>query len=254
MGQLGKIVLPNVRKIFIPDPGYTFFECDLAGADAQVVAWRAEDEDLKAAFRAGLDVHSKNAEDMWGGAFTSLQGVARYKKRQQLKQGVHATNYGTTSRTIAGILGWTVHEAETFMTRWFSIHPKIGPITRKDSWHYRVQKQLDATKTITNGFGYRRVYFDRPDECFTEALAWDPQSTVALVSFHGAVQLESRQPDVEALLQNHDSIAFQLLTKSVTPERIERIKKDLEFPVPYSDPLTIRVDLKKSSVSWGDCK
>ena len=51
------IRLPNVRKLFITDPGYVMYEADLKGADAQVVAWEAEDDDLKAAFRAGVDIH-----------------------------------------------------------------------------------------------------------------------------------------------------------------------------------------------------
>ena len=54
------IALPNVRKIFIPDPGYLIGEVDLSGAEAQVVAWAAGDEDLKKAFRAGINVHIKN--------------------------------------------------------------------------------------------------------------------------------------------------------------------------------------------------
>lgn len=78
-----KLVLPNVRKLIIPDPGYAIYEADLAGADAQVVAWEAEDDDLKSAFRAGLDVHSKNAEDMWGTEFTRLPigSHARHTKK-----------------------------------------------------------------------------------------------------------------------------------------------------------------------------
>lgn len=249
-----KIVLPNIRKLFVPDPGYTIMEADLAGADAQVVAWEAEDEDLKAAFRAGLDVHSKNAEDMWGKAFTSLQGVARYKKRQELKKGVHATNYGTTARTIAITLNWTIHEAETFMKRWFSIHPKIGPSGKPGSWHARVQRQLDTDRTITNGFGYRRIFFDRPDACFPEALAWSPQSTVAITSFEGALQLERRQPFIQMLLQVHDSLVFQIPTRMVNKPQTDKILSDLSVPIPYPDPLTIRWGLKASPVSWGECK
>lgn len=75
--------LPNIRKIFIPDPGYVVFDCDLAGADAQVVAWEADDEDLKRAFRAKLDVHAHNATAMWGDEFKRLppDSHACYKKR-----------------------------------------------------------------------------------------------------------------------------------------------------------------------------
>lgn len=242
------VVLPNIRKIFIPDPGYVMFDCDLSGADAQVVAWEADDEDLKAAFRAGLDVHAKNAEDLWGAGFTSLapDSYARYEKRQQAKKGVHAANYAGTPRTIAGALGWTVHEAETFVKRWFSLHPKVK------GWHTRVQHQLDRDRTVTNSFGYRRVFFDRPDACFPEALAWVPQSTVALVSFRGALQLESRHSVVEMLLQNHDSVVFQVPKGcGLTPRQL---REGLSVVCPYPDPLTIPWGLSSSEVSWGDCQ
>lgn len=241
-----QVTLPNIRKIFIPDTGYDIYDCDLSGADAQVVAWEANDDDLKIAFRAGLDVHSKNATDMWGEAFTRLEGGARKKKRQSCKHAVHGTNYGGTARTIAAhpSINWTVHEADRFQARWFQIHPAIK------RWHLRVQADLDRSKTVRNAFGYRRVFFDRPDAVFPEALAWVPQSTVALVSFRGALQLEAAYPWVEMLLQNHDSLVFQV------PQRyrgfVKEIRAALGVPVPYEDPLTIPWGVARSATSWGD--
>lgn len=240
------VQLPNIRKIFIPDPGYEIFDCDLSGADAQVVAWDAGDDDLKRAFRAGLDVHSKNAEDMWGTSFTSLQGTPRKVKRQECKKAVHATNYLGSAKTLATTLGWTVHEADKFQARWFSLHPRIR------QWHTRLQHQLDTNKTVANAFGYRRVYFDRPDQCLSEAVAWIPQSTVGLVSFMGALQLEAACPWVEMLLQNHDSVVFQVPKSHST--RYGEIRTGLTVPVPYPDPLTIPWGISKSPLSWGDCK
>lgn len=252
--------MPNIRKMFIPDPGYTIFDVDLAGADAQVVAYEAEDTDLIAAFKAGLDVHSKNAEDMWGHAFTSLTGTARQKRRQQLKQAVHATNYGGGSRNLAKILGWTVHEADAFQRRWFTIHPGI-----KRNFHGRIESSLRTSRMVTNKFGYRRVYFDRIDSCFTEALAWVPQSTVAEVSFRGGLQLETRTGTefdsrglllktgwVEMLLQVHDSLVFQVRHKD--ENRLEELREGLRYPVPYATPLNIQWGLSRSRISWGDCE
>lgn len=243
------MVLPNVRKLFIPDPGYGIFEADLSGADAQVVAWEAEDEDLKAAFRAGLDVHSKNAEDMWGTAFTSLplDSSLRYKKRQNNKVAVHLTNYGGTARTLAITQGWTVHEAETFQKRWFSIHPGI-----RNNFHGKVRSCLNSNKTISNALGFRRVFFDRADACFGEALAWIPQSTVALVTFYGGLKLERACPLVEILLQVHDSLVFQCPLARIYKSR--EILDGLSFSVPYPDPLTIPWTLTYSEKSWGDCE
>ena len=255
-----KIILPNVRKLFLTDPGFVQYEADLKGADAQVVAWEAEDEDLMSAFRAGLDVHVKNAEDMWGTAFTKLQDHAKKAKRKETKTAVHLTNYGGRPKTLSQSLSWTIKDAETFQRRWFSIHPNIPNI-----FHRKVRESLERNRTIHNRFGFRIVYFGRIDDAFTEALAWIPQSTVALTTFMGAKQLEERYwPEQLApgwmprsaadlagiLLQTHDSLNFQFpLALDPGPEQLSR---DLAVPIPYPSPLTIPWELKRSTKSWGD--
>jgi hypothetical protein len=249
--------LPNVRKLFLADPGYVMFEADLKGADAQVVAWEAEDDDLKSAFRAGIDIHSHNAEAMWGPTFTNLEehSYARRHKRQECKHTVHGINYGCSPRTTAIQRGWTVKEAERFHTRWLSLHPGIR------RWHERIQRDLARNRTITNAFGFRRVFFDRLGSCFTEALAWVPQSTVAINTYHGAFQLEAHYwPDQcgetyvtslsGILLQTHDSLNFQFQTHKLPPA--QEIKATLLVKTPYPDPLFIPWDLKSSTKSWGD--
>ena len=254
------ITLPNVRKLFITDPGYVMFEADLKGADAQVVAWEAEDEDLKEAFRKGRDIHAHNAEAMWGVEFTRLDphSYAKAQKRQECKHTVHGINYGCSPRTTAIQRGWLVREAERFHTRWLSLHPGIL------NWHTRIKAQLEKDQTITNAFGFRRRFFDRIDNCFTEALAWVPQSTVALNTFHGALQLEAKfWPDHQAdsyypdpedpsgiILQTHDSLNFQF-RHNLCPTNVA-IREALLVKIPYPDPLWIPWDLKRSTKSWGE--
>jgi len=256
------IKLPNIRKQFVPDPGYTIYDADLAGADAQVVAWEAEDEDLKAAFRAGLDVHDHNAEAMFGTRYTSLVGEAsrsgtpKGKFRKLNKQGVHLTNYGGSARTMATVLGWTVKESEDFQRRWFSIHPGIL------SWQRRVEHSLVTTRSVENAFGFRITYFDRIDAILPQALAWIPQSTVALVTYYGFLQLQDRHPHArptqdrpsyfEELLQVHDSFVFQKPDTYYCSDL--QIRNDLAIPVPYDDPLIIPWGLAKSNKSWGECQ
>lgn len=242
-----KLVLPNIRKLFIPDPGYTMYDGDLKGADAQVVAWEAEDDDLKAAFRAGLDVHSKNAEDMLGTAFTSLPAGsdARKKIRQENKVLVHATNYGGTARGLAPRVGKLVIEIERWQHRWFSLHPGI-----KKNFHGKIRSSLEHNRTVTNPYGFRRVYFDRIDESFTEALAWIPQSVVALTTYYGALQLEAKFPQVEIYLQTHDSITWQVPHSKSIPA--SEMMEALRVRTPYDDPLFIPWDLKGGTKSWGE--
>ena len=235
------ITLPNVRKLFIADPELYNVEANLKGADAQVVAWEADDSDLKTAFRKGVDVHVKNAEDMWGNTFTSLDphSYARSQKRQECKHTVHGINYGCTPRTTAIQRGWLVQEAERFHTRWLSLHPGIL------NWHNRIKAQLEKDRTITNAFGFRRVFFDRLNNCFTEALAWIPQSTVAINTYHGALQLERQfwpEQQNEAFYpnpENPEGLSYKHmtpLTSSSNPQTVQ--DRELYDKLSWSQPHT----------------
>lgn len=238
------IKLPNVRKLFLPDPGYIIADADLAGADAQVVAWEAGDEKLKAAFRAGLKIHAVNSKDIFGdkaGPDGKAEPYYLYAKK-----GVHASNYGASAATIAPHMGISVAEAESFQHRWFALHPEI-----KD-WQERVASDLRATKTVRNKFGFRRRYFERVEGILPEALAWIPQSTVAITINKGWLNLEDNLPQVQVLLQVHDSLVFQY-PRSEHPHILDEIKKQMTITIPYDDPLIIPVSIKTSDRSWGDC-
>ena len=238
-------LLPNIRRLFIPDPGYVILDVDLAGADAQVVAWEAEDEDLKAAFRAGLKVHEKNATDIWGDLYTGLPpGHLRDRLYKQTKVCVHATNYIGSARTIAITQGWPVQKAADFQRRWFSLHPGIK------RWHQRVERSLESSRKVVNAFGFHVVYFDRIDTILPEAVAWGPQSTVATTCFKGALQLRDRLPWVQILLQVHDSLVLQIPRARI--KDLLLVRDALLNPIPYSDPLVIQWGLALSPRSWGE--
>ena len=257
------ISLPNIRRFFIPDIGQTIVSADLAGADAQVVAWEAEDEGLKEAFRRGLKLHIKNAREMFPVKTRGMTDEALKTTDRpggiyfNNKRAVHATNYGAAARTLARKLGWLVHESEMWQRKWYGLHPGIK------RWQERVQGWLDGTepqwisgrpepRTIYNRFGYRIVYFDRIEGLLPHALAWIPQSTVAINCSRGALQLEERLSWTELLLQVHDELVFQF------PSRFENRTKEvldaLRVEVPYPDPLVIQWNIGMSRKSWGDAK
>lgn len=241
--------LPNVRKLFVPDPGYVLFDADLSGADAQVVAWEADDADLKSAFRAGLKIHAKNAEDVFGDEFRNSPGYPRGKLYDQCKRAVHATNYGASPYTLNKNpeLRWPLSRASDFQRTWFKLHPGIR------GWHTRTSHLLNTTRTITNRFGYRIIYFDRIDNLLPQALAWVPQSTVAIVARKGALKLVRELPFIEILMQVHDSLVFQVPIHRADDH--QAIRKALSIEIPYpNDPLVIPWGLAKSETSWGDVK
>ena len=241
-----KLELPNIRRIIVPDPGYLLCDCDLAGADAQVVAWEANDEDLKNAFRQGLNVHNHNGVKVWGNAYDPQKKVRKFTMRDELKRAVHGTNYGASSATIAKTLSWSVALANEFQHTWFTLHPGIL------EWQRRTERDILTKRQTSNRFGYKITWFDRAESCLTKALAWTPQSTVGLVCARGGINLRRYISWAEVLLQVHDSLVFQIPFSRYSPSGLAELKKVLEVEVPYPDPLVIPWGLAVSEKSWGD--
>lgn len=255
------IKLPNIRKLFIPDPGHTFFDMDLDRADLQVVVWEANDSDLKLALREELDMHCVNAcviFDIQGIPFDELkESHPNFKEhrakigkaaRDKAKVGVHATNYGVGDRKLATSLNISVHEASKFRTKWFAAHPGIH------KWHKRTEQAVMQYGYLENLFGARLYKLGRFD--LPEFLGWYPQSTVAAVINRALVNIDAAEQrgeiQTQLLIQVHDSLAGQFPTEAKAAE-IARLRELSKIAIPYEEPLIIPVGFKTSEKSWGDC-
>lgn len=249
---------PNIREIFIPDIGYTWFDLDLERADLFVVCWEAEDEQLKAAMRLGTDIHLLNAFVITGREPPPLEELVethpRYRDhrgpmkliREFAKVFCHGTNYGGQARTMAAHTGRTIHEVDRAQRIWFGAHPGIL------RWHDRVKAQVTSRHFVENRFGYRWNIFDRIDSIIPEAIAWIPQSTVSIVINRIWQRIYREIPEAEILLQVHDSLPGQFSTR-LRDTILPRIRACSQIIVPYPDPLIIPVSIKTSEKSWGDC-
>jgi DNA polymerase I-like protein with 3'-5' exonuclease and polymerase domains len=142
----------------------------------------------------------------------------------------------------------TVHQAELLQSRWFAAHPGIK------EWHRRTERQLQTSRMVVNKFGYRRVYFDRIEGLLPEALAWVPQSTVAIYINKIWDAVVTQLKEVQVLMQVHDSLVWQAPTATYESIRLQFKSIASTISIPYDDPLIIPVGFKSSIHSWGDCK
>jgi DNA polymerase I-like protein with 3'-5' exonuclease and polymerase domains len=250
--------LPNMRSMYVPDPGYTMFDMDLDRADLQVVVWEADDAMLKAALRMGADIHLLNAYVLEGREPPPLEELVethpkypdhrgpRKHKREFSKIFCHATNYGGSARTIAATTGNTVTEVDRAQRIWFGAHPGIK------HWHDRTLEQIQKHRFVENRFGYRWHIFDRLDRALPQALAWIPQSTVGIYINKIWVAIWEGVPDAQVLIQVHDSLVGQFPTAKAE-ECKAGIAEVSRIVIPYDDPLIIPTGMKTSVISWGDC-
>lgn len=250
--------LPNIRTIYGPDQGHTFFDMDLDRADLQVVVWETGDEMLKTALRMGADIHLLNVYSLDGQDPPPLEELVethpRYQdhrgprkhKREFSKVFCHATNYVGSAKTVAAHTGRSVHEVDTAQKKWFAAHPGIK------AWHNRIETQITKHRFVENKFGYRWYIFDRLDQLLPEAVAWIPQSTVGGVINRIWKRIYDEMPEVQVLLQVHDSLAGQFPTHR-KESVLTKMKEISRIVIPYDEPLVIPTGIKTSEVSWGDC-
>jgi DNA polymerase-1 len=264
-----KLVLPNIRSMFGPDPGFTFFDLDLDRADLQVVVWEAQDPYLQAALRMGTDLHLLNAFVLAGRDPPPLEElIERHSKdeacscgprcywdyreklkgpREFAKRFVHATDYGATARGLAPKLGETVATVDRAQRLWFGAHPGI------EAWHRRTEAFVAKHRYIENKFGYRWYIFDRLEGGLPEWLAWIPQSTVGCTINRAWMNIHEQAPEIEVLLQVHDSLGGQFPSHRHDAS-VAKLLELSRITIPYDDPLVIPVGVKTSKISWGDCR
>lgn len=235
--------LPNVRKLFIPDPGMEFFDIDLSSADLRIVVWESDEKDMKQMLAEGYDPYTVIAQEFYHDPTITKKDP----RRQTFKGFAHGTNYLGTAKGLAERFGLSVHEAEKTQKWYFSRFPRIK------AWQERLKDQVFKRKYISNVFGYRFNILDRVDQStLNAAAAWIPQSTVACIINRAFLRIDQEEPEVEILLQVHDSLAGQY-----PADRAEHFRKVVvekaAILLPYSDPLVIPVGIKTSTLSWGDC-
>ena len=251
--------LPNIRSMFGPDPGYTFFDVDLDRADLHVFVWEIGDEIFKEVLRKKVDTHLFHVYLLDGKEPPPLEELVETHpkywdhrgplkhKREFSKVFCHATDYLGSSRTVAEHTARSVHEIDRAQRIYLGAHPRI-PLYWEE-----LKSQVMKRRYVENRFGYRWYIFDRLETVLPDAVAWIPQSSVGCVINRIWINLHNNATDVQTLLQVHDSLAGQFPT-SKKESCIQSLEQCAKIVIPYDDPLIIPAGIKTSEVSWGACE
>ena len=237
--------LPNVRKIFIPDPGHTMFDIDLDSADLRIVTWESDCQWMKENFKAGRKPYIEVMKEYYHNQ--SMTKNSHPREYAMFKSLCHGTNYLGTADGIAPRIGLNVLETERIQKWYFGLCPEIA------KWQEDIKKQVAGRRYVQNVFGYRNYFFDKIEgTIFNQAVAWIPQSTVACLINRAYVNIYDNLKEVEVLLQVHDSLAGQF--DSIHGDwALRRIVEEAQVPLPYPEPLIIPVGVVSSNESWGAC-
>ena len=228
----------KVKEYFIPDDGKIFVQRDYKQAEAVCVAYESECEGLIELFNdPSRDVHFENASRIFGKPVPQITDEERYLA----KRVVHASNYGMAAFRLAQLVNQdavatgvslNTYQAQKLIDMYFMIYPEIKEIFWAD-----VERELRHSRSLTNAFGRKRVFFGRwDDELLRTGYSYRPQSTVgdltckAVVRCYNEVELAHPEWGAEFLMTVHDSILFQC-NKGYETWVAEAMRQAMQIPM-----------------------
>lgn len=253
-----------LRRIFIADDKRKLGYCDLSGAEARVVAYRAKDQSYIDANEGDLKVHTYVAQMIWNdhtwpndpekateyAENTKFAGNSLYKAS---KIGQHLSNYWGAPSVMAKSLGISVKQAKEFQDTYYDRFPGIH------EWHKEVAQMLQTEGVITTSLGRRRKFYKRKDDHTTirEAIAYEPQSTIGDLLNYAMLRVWlSYHPvhyPVRLLSQLHDAILIDY-PEDREDELLAKTLEIMTIPFTIGDSTVVIPVDAKSGWNWEEVK
>ena len=240
----------RIREAFVAEPGKVLVSLDYSQIELRILAHIAEIDALKAAFRAGQDIHAMTASEMFD--------VPLDQMTPDIRRQAKAINYGV----IYGISGFGLgrnlriprKEAQGFIDRYFERFPGI-------------RAYMDNTVAFAKEHGYVQTLFGRkintpeinargPHAGFARRAAINApiQGTAADVIRRAMVRMHAAIEDLPAkmLLQVHDELIFEVDEAAVdaTIARVREVMENAAMPAVHLD-VALSVDAGQGA-NWAE--
>jgi DNA polymerase I len=241
----------EIRKGFVPQPGWLFLAADYSQIELRILAHFSEDEAFVTAFREGRDVHRQTASVIFG---LPLEEVTD-DQRARAKTINFATLYGQGEFSLGRQLGVSREEAADFIGEYFRRFAGVRAFLDRQvelakengyvetlSGRRRYIRELESKNWNIRQFG-ERVAQNTPIQGTAADLIKE-----AMLRIHrglGEQGLEAR-----LLVQVHDELVFEVPEGELDRVR-DFVVAEMEGAMELAVPLKVDVGVGRS---WYDCK
>lgn len=258
----------DVRTMYVPDPGYIFFNLDLSQAEARLVALLSRDIELLALFDT-VDIHAFTAAMIFKGDYKNFLKTPAGEPPERFigKTARHAGNYGmgkhrlmqtvnTDAKKYGIDLQISEYRAGKILNTFHEFTPKIRSV-----FHKEVERALEEhERLLFNPFGRRRRFYERWGESlFKEAYAFIPQSTVSDHLKRAMLRVKKQMPKLVFQIEAHDACFGEAREKDID-DVVSLIKYELMQPIDFSlctlsrGSIVIPADIEIGEKSYKDLR
>lgn len=276
----------DIKKMYIPPPGYLLLEVDYSQAELRVVAELARDKVMIDIFKRNYNIHVATAcrindaldryneikaiikkGDSMGGDELKLPKnkdiLFWLKQKKRAKTLNFGILYGQGAKKLSAELECSEEEANNFIKQWFAAYPRVK------KWIKGQERQAKNHEFVTNMFGRKRRLYNASSpnkweqlEAFRQAVNTPIQGTSSDFAVFSTVIIREEiargkilPADMQMCYEVHDSIGFYIRPKDIHLV-VPIIKKICD------NPLTMRyfgfklqhVEMKVSAevgINWG---
>jgi len=233
----------KIRRAFIAGRGDKLVSADYSQIELRLLAEIAGIEQLRRAFRDGLDIHAMTASEMFGVPVKDMPGEVR-RRAKAINFGII---YGISAFGLANQLGIGREEAGAYIRKYFERFPGI-------------RDYMEETKAFAKKHGYVLTLFGRkchyPDigasnpsiRAFNERAAVNAtlQGSAADIIRRAMIRMDEalakKKLSAQMLLQVHDELVFEVPDEEVerTLPVVTKVMIDAPLPaVSLSVPLHV---------------
>lgn len=239
----------RIRDVFVADDGFSFVSFDYSQLELRLLAHVSGDENLKDAFRKGMDIHKLTASQIFG---VPPHLVTKEERRvgKTLNFGIV---YGMGARSFSETSGIPLADAETFIRKYFAGFPAIK------KWQEQVKTKAAEEGLVSDLNGRKRWFRESLNarirsENERAAVNMPIQGLGADVlkkSMIGSDTLAKAgaedQDSMRLLLAIHDELLFEI-RNDILMNIVPRIIDVMEHAEKLSVPLKVGVKYGKK---WG---
>jgi DNA polymerase I len=241
----------KIRRAFIAAPGTKLMSADYSQIELRLLAEIAGIEQLRKAFRDGLDIHAMTASEMFGVPIKGMPAEIR-RRAKAINFGII---YGISAFGLANQLGIAREEAGAYIKKYFERFPGI-------------RDYMEESKAFAKQNGYVKTLFGRkchyPEirasnvsvRAFNERAAINArlQGSAADIIRRAMTRMDDalakKKLSAQMLLQVHDELVFEVPEAEVekTLPVVTRVMEEAPFPaLSLSVPLHVEA---KAADNW----
>lgn len=241
----------EIRKMFVPKPGYVLVDADYSQIELRVLAHIAEDTAMQKAFLTGMDIHTATAAQVFSVPAEQVTPL----QRRHAKAVNFGIVYGISEFSLSEDIGVSRYEAKAYIDSYLANYSGVRAYMKK------VVADAAATGYTQTLFGRRREIPELKSTNFNirqsgERIALNTpiQGTAAdlikLAMIRVDKALTEKFPEATLLLQVHDELIVEC-PEEIAAQVAELISTQMEQVAQLSVPLLAEAKWGKS---WYEAK